>query len=124
MFFCTEFSAGTRPTQGKPEDRNLGNNKDFFDFFGPIFPPKKITVTTQERPNLQVEVKDKTYYSLKTMATKFLKIWTGGKHSNAPAKRTNILCQVQKKRKVKLKALMELIKEEKNGRSKSHRNKM
>ena len=27
------------------------------------------------------------------------KIWTGRKHFNAPAKRTNILCQVQKREK-------------------------
>ena len=34
---------------------------------------KETTTTTKERPNLQVEVKAKKYYGLKTMARKFRK---------------------------------------------------
>ena len=37
LFSVTEFSAGARPTQGKPKGlktlTNLENNIDFFDFF-------------------------------------------------------------------------------------------
>ena len=57
---------------------------------------KETTATMKARKNLLVEVKAKTYYGLKTMARKFLKTWTGGKHYCAPAKCTNVLCQVQK----------------------------
>ena len=74
-----------------------------------MYPPKETTETVKERPSLLVEVKTKTYYDLKTMARKFLKIWTGGKHFNAIEKCTNILCKV-KKEKSEVKALMELIK--------------
>ena len=57
---------------------------------------KETTAITKERPYLLLEVKAKTYHDFKTMARKFFKIWTGGKHFNLPAESTNILCQVQK----------------------------
>ena len=38
------------------------------------YPPKEITATANERPKLLVEVKAETYYRLKTMAKKFLKM--------------------------------------------------
>ena len=41
--------------------------------YGASFSPKETTATEKERPNLLMEVKNKTYYGLKTMARKFLK---------------------------------------------------
>ena len=38
---------------------------DYFNFSGPVSPPpKETTATAKERPNLLIEVKAKTYYSL------------------------------------------------------------
>ena len=68
------YSAGSRPTQGKPEARktlaNLENNVDNFNFSGPISLQKETTATRKERENLLLEMKAKAYYGFKTMTRK------------------------------------------------------
>ena len=112
LFFVTEFSAAFQSTQSKPEGRktlmNLENNIDYLDFSGPVSPQRR-PQQLRERSSHLVEVKAKTYYSLKSIPRKFrkyLQVESILIHlQNAP-----IYHAKYKKEKSEVKALMELIK--------------